>query len=35
MATGAVIADGFDKCNGIAFDTGRAMAYVQVTTDFM
>ena len=35
MVTGAVIADSFDKCNGIVFDTGRAMAYVQVTTDFM
>ena len=30
MVTGAVIADSFDKCNGIAFDTGKAMAYVQV-----
>ena len=35
MTTGAVrvVADGFDKCNGIAFDASGKVAYVYVTTE--
>ena len=35
MATGAVciVADGFDKCNGVIFDASRKMDYVYVTTE--
>ena len=35
IAAGAVciVADGFDKCNGVVFDASRKMAYVYVTTE--